>query len=51
MRAYLKNCKFNTCTHTHEPQCAVLAAVAAGQIAPERYRSYLSILTNEDQFN
>lgn len=51
MRAFLKNCKFNTCTHTHEPQCAVLAAVEAGEIAPERYRSYLSILHNEDQFN
>jgi ribosome biogenesis GTPase / thiamine phosphate phosphatase len=51
MRTYLKNCKFNTCTHTHEPQCAVLAAVEAGKIAPERYRSYLSILHNEDQFN
>lgn len=51
MRAFLKNCKFNTCTHTHEPQCAVLAAVETGEIAPERYRSYLSILHNEDQFN
>lgn len=51
LRAHLSDCKFNTCTHTHEPQCGVRKAVENGQIAPERYRSYLSILHNEDQFN
>jgi ribosome biogenesis GTPase / thiamine phosphate phosphatase len=30
------NCKFRNCTHDHEPGCAVLAAVAAGTIDPER---------------
>lgn len=30
------NCKFRNCTHAHEPGCAVLAAVAAGIIDPER---------------
>ncbi|HEV7344499.1 MAG TPA: ribosome small subunit-dependent GTPase A [Devosia sp.] len=29
-------CKFRNCTHDHEPGCAVLAAVAAGKIDPER---------------
>ena len=37
-------CKFNNCTHTHEPQCAVLAAVETGDIPPHRYESYLRIL-------
>ncbi|MDR1680655.1 MAG: ribosome small subunit-dependent GTPase A [Prevotellaceae bacterium] len=37
------HCKFNMCTHTHEPGCAVKAAVANGQIAPERYTSYLKM--------
>ena len=29
-------CKFRNCSHDHEPGCAVLAAVAAGNIDPER---------------
>ena len=38
-------CKFNTCLHVKEPQCAVKQAVAAGLIHAERYQSYLEILT------
>lgn len=30
------SCKFRDCTHVHEPGCAVRAAVAAGQVDPER---------------
>jgi len=42
MRPYLGTCKFGSdCSHTHEPQCAIKAAVEAGQIAPRRYQSYL----------
>ena len=37
-------CKFNDCTHTHEPGCAIQAAVEAGDILPQRYDSYLRIL-------
>jgi ribosome biogenesis GTPase len=40
---YLQKCKFLPCTHTHEPGCAVIAAVEAGQIDPGRYASYLNI--------
>lgn len=39
-----KNCRFGNCTHTHEPHCAVLAAVEDHRIAQSRYNSYLSIL-------
>lgn len=46
---YLKNCKFNTCTHKHEPDCAVIQAVNEGKITVERYESYLRMLeTIED---
>lgn len=38
------NCKFNDCTHTHEPGCAVRRAVEENRIAQSRYSSYLSIL-------
>lgn len=37
-------CKFNTCLHDKEPQCAVKQAVASGNISESRYRSYLEIL-------
>ena len=43
-----KNCKFNNCTHIHEPGCAVLKAVAEHRISQSRYQSYLSILEDCD---
>lgn len=42
-------CRFGNCTHTHEPGCAVLQAVAEGRIAESRYTSYLSMLEDEDE--
>lgn len=36
-------CRFSDCTHIHEPGCAVLKAVKAGTISPERYDSYLRL--------
>ena len=41
---YINKCKFNTCTHHHEPGCAVIDAVDEGQISIYRYESYLKIL-------
>jgi len=38
------NCRYNDCTHTHEPGCAVLEAVENHYISQSRYQSYLSIL-------
>lgn len=43
-----KHCRFNNCTHTHEPGCAVLSAVADNRIASSRYASYLSILNDSE---
>ena len=42
--AMANRCKFSNCTHTHEPGCAVQAAVEAGQIPPRRFESYLRLL-------
>ena len=42
-------CRFGNCTHTHEPGCAVLQAVANGSIAESRYISYLSMLDDKDE--
>ena len=40
----LEKCRFPTCTHDHEPDCGVKDAVDEGEIAEQRYRSYLNIL-------
>jgi len=49
---YINSCKFNTCTHHHEPGCAVIEAVENNLISTERYDSYLRILdTIEDDLN
>jgi ribosome biogenesis GTPase len=36
-------CAFRRCSHTHEPGCAVVAAVESGGIDRERYESYLRL--------
>ena len=43
------DCRFGNCTHTHEPGCAVLQAIADGRIAESRYTSYLSMLEDKDE--
>lgn len=45
-RALLSECKYNNCTHVHEPGCAVKTALAEGEINQGRYRNYLGILTD-----
>lgn len=41
LKVLVEQCQFSDCTHVHEPGCAVMEAVEAGQVHPERYRSYL----------
>ena len=41
--ALAADCRFRNCTHTHEPGCAVLAAVEAGELSRERYESYVKL--------
>lgn len=50
MLAVTDDCRFVPCTHTHEPGCAVKAAVDAGLISPERYNSYLGMLEDDGKF-
>ena len=44
MRSRLQDCRFATCTHRHEPGCAVKEAVENGEISSERYQNYLNII-------
>ena len=43
------DCRFNNCTHTHEPGCAVLAALENHELAPSRYASYLSMMEDKEE--
>lgn len=45
---FSKDCKFNNCTHTHEPGCAVIQAVENHYISVSRYQSYLNMLADKD---
>ncbi len=48
LRSRVKECQFSDCTHVHEPGCAVIEAVEAGQIHLDRYQSYLRMRFGED---
>ena len=49
-RPYLGKCRFNNCSHSHEPDCAVLNAVKAEKISPIRLGFYQQ-LSNELSLN
>ena len=44
-----QGCKFRTCTHTHEPACAVKLALETGKVAQSRYDNYLQFLSEIEQ--
>lgn len=48
MREPRQYCRFNNCTHSHEPKCGVIEAFERGEIDPERYNSYLNMLEGLD---
>ena len=41
-------CKFNNCLHLDEPRCAVKEALENEQLAPSRYKSYVQMITGEE---
>ncbi|MBR5820593.1 MAG: ribosome small subunit-dependent GTPase A [Alistipes sp.] len=50
MMHYGRECRFYNCTHTHEPGCAVVAALEAGEISELRYESYLKMMDDDDKY-
>jgi ribosome biogenesis GTPase len=48
MRSYMHDCRFNNCTHEHEPDCAVIEAVRRGEIPFSRYENYIKILHGDE---
>lgn len=47
-RALLPQCRYNNCTHVHEPGCAVKEALEKGEIDHGRYKNYLALLNDEN---
>jgi len=46
---YSEKCRYNNCTHTHEPDCAVRNAVEKHLISESRYLSYLNMLEDKNE--
>lgn len=42
--AHYTGCRFAPCSHSHEPGCAVKAAVEAEELSRERYDAYIALL-------
>ena len=47
--SYLGKCRFDDCSHRREPDCAVRAAVEAGEIERSRYESYRKLYEKSSQ--
>lgn len=48
---FARFCRLPACTHAHEDQCAVKAAVGQGYITISRYESYLRLCEKEGEGN
>lgn len=51
MKRYLSRCKYSNCLHDNEPDCAVKEALENDEISFERYKNYLNILSDIEEFN
>lgn len=40
IEAIMDNCRFSNCTHSHEPGCAIKAAIEAGTLSQARWEEY-----------
>lgn len=48
LRELVSACQFSDCTHTHEPDCAILTALKENKIHPARYESYLRLRAGQE---
>jgi ribosome biogenesis GTPase / thiamine phosphate phosphatase len=48
IKSYIQDCKFSSCLHKGEPDCAVKEALDHGKINQERYKRYLKIIKDMD---
>lgn len=45
-----ERCRFRGCNHIKEPKCGVKSAVQSGEVAPSRYKSYLQIFEEIENY-
>lgn len=45
------DCRFQPCSHIHEPDCSVKRAVEAGEVPEERYEHYMQIYRELEESN
>lgn len=43
MKRLAHHCRYANCSHLHEPDCAIQAAIETGEIADVRYKNYVEI--------
>jgi ribosome biogenesis GTPase len=48
LRELVQNCQFSDCSHTHEPNCAVLKAVKEERVHPKRFESFLRLRAGQE---
>jgi ribosome biogenesis GTPase len=48
IRELSASCRYSDCSHTQEPDCAVQAAIASGELSEERYFSYMKLKQESD---
>jgi len=46
-----KDCKYNDCTHVHEPGCNVLEELRAGNLDEEKYSNYINLKKEAENYN
>lgn len=48
LQAFARVCRFGDCSHAHEPDCAVRAAVGSGRLSAARLSSWLRLIGGDD---
>ena len=46
-----KKCKYNNCTHSHEPDCEVLSALNSGDLDEDKYSNYTNLKKEVEHYN
>ena len=44
----MQQCAYSSCSHTVEPDCAIVQAVESGRLDPDRFESYLALYESID---
>ena len=48
---FSKECAYKDCTHTHEPDCAVLQAIESGDLDEDKLNNYIKLKKESEHYN